>query len=185
MAARPTRFAEIVEHREGMRLSLSVPDALWLSACETCPATPPSRLVQAALEHLLADAETGYVPGPPAGAGERLRRLKRRLRGEARSAYDEGYDTGMELADVLEWWALERLAALGWRPESLALVGWSDPVLDELHRHLGECGRPAARRLAEELEQGQAGDVRRAATFVTGLLAALRDCAVDVPLPAG
>src|ERR1041385_4669924 len=58
-----------------MRLSLSVPDALWLRACEACPDTPPSRLVQAALEHLLADAETGYVPGPPAGAGERLRRL--------------------------------------------------------------------------------------------------------------
>src|SRR2546429_8655880 len=32
----------------GMRLSLSVPDALWLRARETCPATPPSRLVQAA-----------------------------------------------------------------------------------------------------------------------------------------
>src|SRR2546427_543672 len=75
--------------RGGMRLSLPARDALWLRACETCPATPPSRLVQAALEHLLADAETGYVPGPPAGAGERLRRLERRLRSEARSAYEE------------------------------------------------------------------------------------------------
>ena len=46
-----------------MRLSLSVPDDLWLRACETCPATPPSRLVQAALEHLVAGAETGYAPG--------------------------------------------------------------------------------------------------------------------------
>jgi hypothetical protein len=168
-----------------MRLSLSVPDALWLRACEACPATPPSRLVQAALEHLLADADTGYVPGPPAGAGERLRRLERRLRGEARSVYEEGYQTGLDLADALEWWALERLAAFGWRAESLALVGWSDPVLDELRGHLGESGRPAARRLAEELAQGRTGDVRRAATFVTGLLAALRDCGADVSLPAG
>ena len=61
-----------------MRLSLSVPDALWLRACRACPAAPPSRLVQAALENLLADAETGYLPGPPAGAAERLRRVARR-----------------------------------------------------------------------------------------------------------
>ncbi|HXM55771.1 MAG TPA: hypothetical protein VOB72_10310 [Candidatus Dormibacteraeota bacterium] len=167
-----------------MRLSLSVPDALWLRACEACPDTPPSRLVQAALEHLLADAETGYVPGPPAGAGARVRRLERRLRSEARSAYEEGYETGLDLADVLEWWALERLAAVGWRADRLAMAGTADPVLEELRAHLTERDRPAAQRLAAELGQGQAGDVRRAATFVDGLLAALRDCAADVPMPA-
>ena len=35
---------------------------------------------------------------------------------------------------------------------------------------------------AAELEPGP-GDVRRSATFASGLLAALRECAVDVPLP--
>jgi hypothetical protein len=94
-----------------VRLSLSVPDALWLRACQARPATPPSRLVRAALEHLLEDAEAGFVPGPPPGAGERLRRLERRLRSEALTVYDEGYETGLDLVDTLEWWAVERLAA--------------------------------------------------------------------------
>jgi hypothetical protein len=165
-----------------MRLSLSVPDALWLRARETCPATPPSRLVQGALERLLADAETGYVPGPPAGAGERLQNLEQRLRGEARQAFEEGYATGLELADVLEWWALERLAAADWRLESLMRTGPTSAVLDELRGRLADSDRVEAQRLAAELEPG-AGDVRRSATFASGLLAALRDCAVEMPLP--
>jgi hypothetical protein len=166
-----------------MRLSLSVPDALWLRARETCPATPPSRMVQSALERLLADVDTGYVAGPPAGADGRIQELERRLRSEARQAFEEGYATGLELADVLEWWALERLAAADWRLEGLTRSGdASGAVLDELRGRLAESDRPAARRLADELDPG-GGDVRRAATFAGGLLAALRDCAVDVPMP--
>jgi len=99
-----------------MRLSLSVPDELWLRACETCPATPPSRLVQAALENLVSGAETGYAPGPPAGAEERIRRLEGRLREEARAAYQDGYETGLDLADVLEWWVLEAAGRRGLAP---------------------------------------------------------------------
>src|SRR6266498_3601683 len=125
-----------------MRLSLSVPDALRLRARETCPATPPSRLVQAALERLLADAETGYVPGPPAGAVERLQQLEQRLRGEARQSFEDGYATGLELADVLEWWALERLAAADWRLESLTRTGPPSAVLEELRSRLAESDRP-------------------------------------------
>ncbi|HSR23423.1 MAG TPA: hypothetical protein VLW53_07720 [Candidatus Eisenbacteria bacterium] len=49
-----------------MRLSLSVPDTLWLRARQASPAAPPSRQVRAALEQLLADVEAGYLPGPPA-----------------------------------------------------------------------------------------------------------------------
>ena len=140
-------------------------------------------MVQSALERLLADAETGYVPGPPAGSDDRLRELERRLRSEARQSFEEGYVTGLELADVREWWALERLAAADWRLESLTrTAGASAAVLDELRGRLAESERPAARRLAEELDSA-AGDVRRVATFAGGLLAALRDCAVDVPLP--
>ncbi|HEY4025834.1 MAG TPA: hypothetical protein VGO86_05325 [Candidatus Dormibacteraeota bacterium] len=165
-----------------MRLSLSVPDALWLRARESYPATPPSRLVQGALERLLADAETGYVPGPPPGAGERMQQLERRLRGEARQSFEDGYATGLELADVLEWWALERLAAADWRLETLTRAGPFNAVLDELRGRLADSHRPAAQRLAAELEPGS-GDVRRSATFASGLLAALRDCAVDTALP--
>ena len=160
-----------------MRLSLSVPDALWLRVCEAYPATAPSRLVQAALDRLVADAETGYVAGPPADAGELLQRLSLRLRDEARGAYEDGYQTGLELADELEWWALEPLAAAGWRLETVVRSG-SAAVVEELRSRLAASLRPAARELAAELDPGR-GDIRRVATFVTGLVAALRDCSID------
>ena len=181
-AAGPTRAIRYTRRGGEMRLSLSVPDELWLRACETCPATPPSRLVQAALENLVSGAEPGYAPGPPAGAEERIRRLEGRLREEARAAYQDGYETGLDLADVLEWWVLERLAGADWRLESLARSGDAGPVLDELRHRLAERGVPAASALAAELEPGQPGDVRRAATFARGLLAALRDCSVETPV---
>lgn len=166
-----------------MRLSLSVPDALWLRVCEAYPATPPSRLVQAALDWLVAEAETGYTAGPPAGAGEHLRRHSLRLRDEARILYEAGYETGLELADVLEWWALEPLAAADWRLDALVRSGRADAVVDELRSRLAASDRPAARDLAAELEPGR-GDVRRAATFATGMVAALRDCSVDATVLA-
>jgi len=166
-----------------LRLSLSVPDALWLRVCEAYPATPPSRLVQAALDWLVAEAETGYASGPPAGAGERLRRLSLRLREEARGLYEAGYQTGLELADVLEWWALEPLAAADWRLDSLVRSGRAAAVVDELRGRLAAGAHPAARELAAELEPGR-GDVRRAATFAAGLVAALRDCSVDATVLA-
>ncbi|TMC12155.1 MAG: hypothetical protein E6J41_03720 [Chloroflexi bacterium] len=166
-----------------MRLSLSVPDALWLRVRESYPATPPSHLVQAALDWLVAEAETGYTSGPPAGACDRLRRLSLRLRDEARELYEAGYQTGLELADVLEWWALEPLAVADWRLDALVRSGRSGAVVDELRARLAASDRPAARDLAAELEPGR-GDVRRAATFASGLVAALRDCAVDAPVIA-
>ena len=166
-----------------MRLSLSVPDALWLRVCEAYPATPPSRLVQAALDWLVAEAETGYTAGPPAGAGEGLRRLTARLRDEARGLYEAGYQTGLELADVLEWWALEPLAAADWRLDALVRSDRAGAVVDELRGRLAASERAAARDLAAELEPGR-GDVRRAATFASGLVAALRDCSVDATVLA-
>jgi hypothetical protein len=174
-----------VQNRGGnVRLSLSVPDALWLRVCEAYPATPPSRLVQAALDWLVAEAETGYEAGPPSGAGERLRGLSARLRDEASLAYEEGYQTGLELADVLEWWALEPLAAADWRLETLIRSGRATAVVDELRVRLAASERDAARALAAELEPG--GDVRRVATFASGVVAALRDCSVDaIVLSAG
>lgn len=166
-----------------MRLSLSVPDALWLRVREAYPATPPSRLVQAALDWLVAEAETGYATGPPDGAGERLRRLSLRFGDEARGLYDAGYRTGLELADVLEWWALESLAAAGWRLDALVRSGGAGAVVDELRVRLAASDVAAARDLAAELEPGH-GDVRRSATFAGGLVAALRDCSVDATVLA-
>jgi hypothetical protein len=166
-----------------LRLSLSVPDALWLRVCEAYPATPPSRLVQAALDWLVAEAETGYSAGPPAGAGDQLRGLSLRLRDEARAMYEEGYQTGLELADVLEWWALEPLAAVDWRLDALVRSGRAGAVVDELRGRLAVSDRATARDLAAELEPGR-GDVRRVATFASGLVAALRDCSVDATVLA-
>src|SRR5436189_226365 len=54
-----------------MRLSLYVPDALWLRARETYRIAGNSRLVQAALECLVADGRPGYLEGPPPAAGPR------------------------------------------------------------------------------------------------------------------
>ena len=166
-----------------LRLSLSVPDALWLRVCEAYPATPPSRLVQAALDWLVAEAETGYSAGPPAGAGEPLRQLSQRLRDEARELYEAGYRTGLQLADVLEWWALEPLAAADWRLDALVRSGRSGAAVDELRSRMSASDVAAARDLAAELEPGH-GDVRRTATFARGLAAALRDCSVDATVLA-
>jgi len=166
-----------------LRLSLSVPDALWLRVCEAYPATPPSRLVQAALDWLVAEAETGYKTGPPPGAGERLNRHSLRLRDQARALYEAGYQTGLELADVLEWWALEPLAAADWRLEALVRSGRAGAVVEELRARLAASDLAAARDLAAELVPGH-GDVRRAATFAGGLVAGLRDCSVDATVLA-
>jgi hypothetical protein len=162
-----------------MRLSLSVPDALWLRVCEAYPATPPSRLVQAALDRLVAEAEAGYVAGPPPDSADRMRRTAQRLRAEARGAFEDGYQTGLELADVLEWWALEPLATGDRRLETLARSDRAGAALEELRIQLAVSERPAARALAAELVQDGTGDVRRVATFASGLMSALRDCMVD------
>ncbi len=162
-----------------MRLSLSVPDALWLRVCESYPATPPSRLVQVALDRLLAEKETGYLSGPQAGSAERLRAIARRLRAEARAAYEEGYQTGLELADLLEWWALEPLAGADWRLHTLVRSGRAVAAVEELRERLATSGREAARDLAAELMADRPADIRRVATFASGLVAALRDCSLD------
>jgi hypothetical protein len=164
-----------------MRLSLSVPDALWLQACEAYRLSAPSRLVQAALESLVADARTDGLQGPPAATRDRLGRLQDRLRGEARAAYEEGYRSGLELAEVLEWWVVERLAEAGWSLDRLGQRGRPSPVHDVLRRHLLGRTSPAAVALVSELERG---DVSPVSTFAGGLVTALRDCLTNGPARA-
>ena len=95
-----------------MRLSFSVPDALWLRARETYPIFGDSRLVQLAMECLVSDSRPNYLEGPPPESADRLRGIQARLSREARSAFEAGYDAGLDLADVLDWWALDQLAAV-------------------------------------------------------------------------
>jgi hypothetical protein len=159
-----------------MRLSIYIPDALWLRARETYRISGNSRLVQAALETLLADTRPSFLEGPPPASAERLRRLQSRLTEEARAAYEAGYDAGLEVAEVLDWWALDQLASADWRMDRLLAPQSASGVLDDLRRLLVERGRPASTDFVAELERGRDGDVRRAATFASGLVAALRDC---------
>jgi hypothetical protein len=159
-----------------MRLSLYVPDALWLRARETHPVSGNSRLVQSALECLVADSRPSFLEGPPPAIAERLRRLQARLTGEARAAYQAGYDAGLDLAEVVDWWVLDQLAGAHWRLDPLLPSLSAGGVLDDLRRLLAERGQPASRDFVAELERGRDGDVRRAATFASGLVAALRDC---------
>ena len=159
-----------------MRLSLYVPDALWLRARETYRTSGNSRLVQTALEGLVADARPSYLEGPPPECAERLRRLQERLTVEARAAYQAGYDAGLDVAEVLDWWALDQLACADWRLDQLLGTWHASGLLDDLRGLLAERTQPATRSFVAELARGKDGDLRRVATFTGGLVAALRDC---------
>ncbi len=159
-----------------MRLSLYVPDALWLRARETYRISGNSRLVQAALECLVADGRPSYLEGPPPGSRADLHRLQARLTEAARAVYEAGYEAGLDLAEVLDWWVLDQLAGAQWRLDPLLSAHIPGGVVDDLRRLLVERGQAASGDLVAELERGRDGDVRRAATFASGLLGALRDC---------
>jgi hypothetical protein len=169
-----------------MRVSLYIPDALWLRAREPYRISGNSRLVQTALECLVADARPKYLEGPPPACAGRLQRLQERLTVEARAAYEAGYEVGLDAAEVFDWWALDQLACADWRLDQL-LGSWAaSGVVDDLRRLLADRRQPGCAGFLAELERGKAGDLRRVATFAGGLVAALRDCfegasAVAVP----
>jgi len=163
-----------------MRLSFSVPDALWLRAREAYPIFGDSRLVQVAMECLIADSRPAYLEGPPPESADRLRGLQVRLSREARSAFEMGYDAGLELAEVLDWRTLDRLAAAHWRLDDVLSSPGSGSLADRLGALLAERTDEASACFVAELERGRRcwrdADLRRAATFAGGLVLALRQC---------
>lgn len=163
-----------------MRLSLSVPDALWLRAREAYPVSGPSQLVQTALGSMTARDQPLYREGPPPGAAGRLQQLRVRLAVEASASAQAGYAAGLHLADTLDWWVIDRLAAADWRLERLLALPQAAAVLEQMRDVLVKSHAEAARELIAEIERGPRGDVRRAATFASACLAALRDCFEDV-----
>ena len=173
-----------------MRLSFSVPDALWLRARETYPIFGDSRLVQIAMECLVADSRPNYLDGPVPEAADRLRQLQARLSREARSAFEAGYDAGLELAEVLDWPAFDALAAAHWRLDDVLSSPGSGGLADSLRALLAERTDEASTSFVAELERGQRcwrdADLRRVATFASGLVLAFRHCfeAGDVVLTA-
>lgn len=173
-----------------MRLSLSVPDALWLRARETYPIFGDSRLVQAAIECMIADSRPNYLEGPPPEAADRIRRLQTRLTSEARSAFNAGYDSGLALAEVVDWSILEQLAAAHWRLDDLLNAPRPGGLADSMRALLVERNDQPTAQFIAELERCKSArkdaDLRRVATFASGLLLALRQCfeAGDVAMVA-
>ena len=161
-----------------MKLSFSVPDALWLRARETYPICGDSRLVQAAMECLIADSRPNYLEGPPPEAADRLRCLRVRLSSQARAAFEAGYDAGLDLADVLDWWVLDRLAKAQWRPDDLLSSPSACGLAESMRALLDERSGPACAGFVAELERGKSSDqnpdLRRVATFASGLALGLR-----------
>lgn len=161
-----------------MRLSFSVPDALWLRARETYRIFGDSRLVQVAMECLISDSRPNYLEGPPPESADRLRGLQARLSREARSAFEAGYDAGLDLADVLDWWTLDRLAAAHWHLDDLLSSPAGAGMADSMRTLLGRRDDQASASFVAELERGRRcwkdADLRRVATFASGLVLALR-----------
>lgn len=163
-----------------MKLSFSVPDALWLRARETYPIFGDSRLVQAAMECLIADSRPNYLEGPPPESTDRLRRLRVRLSSEARAAFEAGYNAGLDLAEVLDWWVLDRLAAAHWHLDDLLSSQSACGLAESMRTQLVERSDQACAAFVDELERGkssrQNADLRRVATFASGMALALRHC---------
>jgi hypothetical protein len=163
-----------------MRLSFSVPDALWLRARETYPIFGDSRLVQVAMECLISDSRPNYLEGPPPQSADRLRGLQARLSSEARSAFEAGYDAGLDLAEVLDWWTLDQLAAAHWHLDELLSSPAAAGLADSMRALLVQRDDQASASFVAELDRGRKcwkdADLRRVATFASGLVLALRHC---------
>lgn len=161
-----------------MRLSFSVPDALWRRARETYPMFGDSRLVQVAMECLISDSRPNYLEGPPSESADRLRGLQARLSREARSAFEAGYDAGLDVAEVLDWWTLDQLAAAHWHPDDLLSSPATAGLADSMRALLVQRDDQASAGFVAELERGRRcwkdADLRRVATFASGLVLALR-----------
>lgn len=171
-----------MERREGdtgkMKLSFSVPDPLWLRARDAYPICSDSRLVQAAIECLIADSRSNYLEGPPPESAGRLGCLRVRLSSEARAAFEAGYDAGLDLADVLDSWVLDRLATAQWRLDDLMGSQSALGLAECMRARLVERGGSACASFVAELGRGnsagQDADLRRVATFASGLVLGLR-----------
>lgn len=168
----------LARETENMKLSFSVPDALWLRARETYPIFGDSRLVQVAMEYLIADSRPNYLEGPPPESADRLRCLRARLSSEAQAAFESGYDAGLGLAEVLDWWILDRLATAHWRLDDLLSSRSAHGLAESMRGLLVEREDQACAGFVAELERdgasGRNGDLRRVATFASGLVLALR-----------
>lgn len=99
-----------------MRSTVYVPDELWEQVKEAHPTQGASELVQHALREFIQSREATpeWAQERPVVDVERMERIRHHLLDGARQSYKSGYGHGLRVGEVVPWWALDRLARLGW-----------------------------------------------------------------------
>jgi hypothetical protein len=94
-----------------MKLSVSVPDALWEKAQTKRPDLKDSHLVQEALESFTKPADTaGFSLAMPDDAKEAFEVAREHLATMARAQFEDGYRAAVEAIPHLGWWNVQGLA---------------------------------------------------------------------------
>jgi len=153
-----------------MHISAYVPDGLWSAACAAFPAERPSTIARQAVEAVIE----AHADGPIRLTADQLRLTRAaidRLSTDAARWAELGYQTGLRLAQSLEWWALDQIANVGWTlAEMPSLSSWS-MIRDDLAASLRYTSGFASCLLAE-LDR-PSPNLRGFSVFSTGLRSAL------------
>jgi hypothetical protein len=161
-----------------MHISAYVPDGLWAAACAAYPAERPSSVARQAVEALIE----AHADGPIRLDADQQRLTQAavdRLRADAQRWADLGYHAGLQLAQSLEWWALDQIANVGWTlAEMPSLSSWS-MIRDDL-RGILALGNGLSACLVAELDR-PSPSLRRFSVFSAGMRSAL----AMVSAPAG
>ncbi len=97
-----------------MKLSVSVPDELWMKACRRIDDDSPSVVVQSALSRLVAAAAADYQVRPVSDEiSAALEAARARVVADAREMFQTGYRQGLELAAKLGYGQLEWIVRTG------------------------------------------------------------------------
>src|SRR5687768_17187578 len=96
------------------KLSVYIPDDLWVQAQALQPDEGASQVLQAALREKVERTEAR----PYAVLTDQIRAKQLVVAGEVegrlRTAYQAGFDMGLEFTKLLPWDALHAFASLGW-----------------------------------------------------------------------
>jgi hypothetical protein len=153
-----------------MHISAYVPDGLWSAACDAYPAERPSSIARQAVEAVIE----AHADGPIRLSADQIRLTRaavERLSVDAERWAELGYQTGLRLAQSLEWWALDQIANVGWTlAEMPSLSSWS-MIRDDLTASLRFGGGFAGCLLAE-LDR-PSPNLRGFSVFSAGLRSAL------------
>jgi hypothetical protein len=134
-------------------MSVYVPDELWDRVRALHAGEPTSKLVQRGLERLLEgeSAGTPSYASPPTWAAYQMVSLRKKLGAEARKEYETGYTAAIEIAGVLPFAVVDRLADL-----NFDVVRWlkeyREAAADELYSS-GQFIRPTEHLSRPDFEQ--------------------------------